>query len=172
MLNNKYIVSILTSLMLILLTGCTTIASTIQYEKGTECLEKEDYPGAVKYLERAVELDPDLSKYHTNLTVAYLGVGDIEKAWFHARQSVMTKGQNDLSMFHFMNLYKFCVEKKGLNTMGTPQDAVLCQLGIPDILVEYETKKKEAIVVLIYGCCSMKFCNGKLEECSISSNGD
>lgn len=144
----------------LILSGCSTIASSINYTQGTECLEQGDYQGAIKHLEKAVELDPTMSRNQNNLCIAYLKVGNMEKAWYHSRQAVYHAREATPANFVFYQIYKDYVRNRGLDTEGTSIQDVISKLGEPDVLIYVEEK-----TICIYGICTMEFRHGKLIRC-------
>lgn len=66
---------------LFILSSCHTVNSTYHYKKGTEYLEGNDYEKAIPHLEKAVKLNPDRARNHTNLAAAYAATGQMDKAW-------------------------------------------------------------------------------------------
>ena len=53
---------------------------------GRAALAKRDYPGAVRYLEDALAIDPEAERLHSPLAIAYRGLGQLDKAAPHLRQ--------------------------------------------------------------------------------------
>lgn len=159
-LKNKNIV-VLLLIVMGLSTGCSVISSSLEYGEGTQCLEMGNYSGAIEHLEKAVQLDPSMSRNQNNLASAYLGSGNIQKAWYHSRQAVLCKYCDAVALATFAQLYNFCVKKQNLDLKGTALDEVLCRLGQPDL-----RREEKEVINLMYGRCVMMFSKGKLVECS------
>jgi arylsulfatase A-like enzyme/Tfp pilus assembly protein PilF len=51
-------------------------------------LKQEDYPGAIKYLEECLRINPNSAKAYNNLARVYLILGDEEKALAHASKAL------------------------------------------------------------------------------------
>ena len=52
----------------------------IEFNKGIECVEKNDVETAVAYFTKAIELEPDYVDAYANRSLAYGELGDNEKA--------------------------------------------------------------------------------------------
>jgi tetratricopeptide (TPR) repeat protein len=57
----------------------------VLYDLGRVALAKQDYSEAVKYLESALTIDPQATRLHYPLALAYRGLGDRSKAEEHLR---------------------------------------------------------------------------------------
>lgn len=146
----------------VLVASCSIVASSFHFTLGTQCLDKGDYIGAVRHLERAVELDPTMSRNHNSLACAYMGIQEVEKAWYQSRQAVLCEPVDYISLETFMNIYKLCVKNRGLNQKGTSLQEILSKLGEPDL----KNEEPDGTITIIYGCSAMKFFNGMLVSCS------
>jgi tetratricopeptide (TPR) repeat protein len=67
-------------------------SGAVLYGLGRVALAKQDYAGAVKYLERALTLGPQATRLHYPLALAYRGLGNRAKAEEHLR----LRGEVDL----------------------------------------------------------------------------
>lgn len=155
MKKNNFLLSLGCALALI---GPATISSSFNYTKGTKYLEKGKYHKAVKYLEKAVALDPTMSRNHNNLASAYLFTGNIDKAWYESRQAVLCLQDNPCAISTFWNIYEGYVTARGLDREGVPLQTVLDTLGIPDIMMT----DSNGGACIMYGLSTMTFSNGKL----------
>jgi tetratricopeptide (TPR) repeat protein len=147
----------------LIFSGCSGIASSINYTKGTEYLDKRDYRKAIQYLEKAVELDPDFGRNHINLCAAYASVGNWEKAWFHSRQAVLCPMQDPEDSPFFWSIYEEYVRRRGLDKEGISLQDIIGNLGQPDLLTW-----RDDTTVCTYGLCVMEFDKGKLIKCNDS----
>src|ERR1700688_2374343 len=102
-MKNVYIFLLI--LIIPLLSNCAGIRSSINYTKGTECLEKGDFEGARSYLEEACRLDPSMSRNHNNLACTYLELDEIDKAWYSARQAAFLDPTNKAAVITFTSLF-------------------------------------------------------------------
>lgn len=143
-----------------LLAGCGTVASSLQYTQGTKCLESGDYQSAITCLNESVRLDPDMKRTHTNLSVAYLKTGDVENAWYHARQGTLAKYGNEsetrnalINLRSHWSLFK----KEYQFGKGTSKEDIVSILGEPDDFQENKNKSG-----LSYGTLSLLFEDDKL----------
>lgn len=152
------------SLCCLLLVGCSIISSSIQYTKGTECLDRGDYQGAIQHLEKAVELNPTYSKNQGNLASAYLATGEIKKAWFHSRKAVLCNNCTEIDLFTFVFISHIIIEEKGLLEKGTSLEETLCELGEPDA----RFIRDEGLLGLLYGRCIFTFYDEKLVDYSMN----
>lgn len=150
-------------LLAVVLTSCSTVASSFHYTRGTECLDRGDCEGAIKELTKAVELDPEMARNHTNLSFAYLSCNHYDKAWYHIRQAVLCPYQDSAGYINFMNLCQAMVINPKLNEPGTPLEEVRRKLGEPDIEIN-----NDKTLTYIYGLCVMEFEEGQLIKCTIN----
>jgi tetratricopeptide (TPR) repeat protein len=67
------------------LTGCATVSSSLQYTQGTNALERGDFPRAAELLTEAVRLDPDVSRNRNNLAAALFELGRLDEGWWAPR---------------------------------------------------------------------------------------
>lgn len=123
------------------LTGCGTIASSVNYTMGTQALGEGRYDEAVSKLEKAVELDPDMGRNHTNLAAAYGVSGDLEKHWIHCRKATLCKYPCPLMKLEFPSICEPKLAKNGLKKEGTPYSLLVQDLGEPD-RISYDANKK------------------------------
>lgn len=123
-------------------------------------MQKGDHQGAIVALKKAVELDPELGRNHTNLCAAYILAGDEENGWVHARKSVL----NNTPDANSKQLYAiFCdklIKQKGLDQPGTTLDDIINALGEPDAIFT-----TNSTVTYRYGTCTMIFKDDKLISC-------
>ena len=117
--------------VLLLLAGCATVSSSLNYTEGTDALEKGDFNTAIVHLEEAVRLDPKLSRNHANLAYAYYETGQIEKAWLHGRAAVLLDPSNEAAKANWHRIFGDMWKKSELKT-GATEGAVRAGLGAPD----------------------------------------
>lgn len=149
-----------------LLSGCTPNPSLYEYVMGTEFLDEGNYPSAIAHLEIAVQIEPGRSHNHNNLATAYVGLGDLERAWYHSRQAVLCPENNPSAYTNFWLIYNQFVTQRNTDKLGTPLSEVLKQLGSPDFI----KAENESVAYLTYGLCTMEFQNGLLSKLSAESN--
>jgi Tfp pilus assembly protein PilF len=148
--------------LFITLSACSGIKSSLAYTEGTQCLDRKDYVNAINHLENAVALDPTLSRNHTNLCAAYMGVNNVPKAWEHARAAVLCKYKGDGSEdLNFIKFYNILIRHK-LDQPGQSYSEITAQLGIPDSITMYDNT-----MIVTYGICDMTFESEKLTKCSV-----
>lgn len=160
---NKFVRLFSVTLVLIF-TSCSTCSSSIAYTEGTQYLEKKDYSNAINCLEKAVALDPTVSRNHTNLCAAYMGVKNIQKAWEHARAATLCAYKDDSADINFRNFYNALIRNK-YDQPGKSFEDITTQLGSPDILKDGLT---EGDKIVIYGNCEMNFVSNKLTTCVLT----
>jgi tetratricopeptide (TPR) repeat protein len=143
--------------LLILASSCSLINSSLEFTKGTKCLDKGDHSAAVLHLENAVRLNPNYSKIHNNLGCAYYGVNNVEKSWYHLRQVVLLDANNREAALSFKELsrevFRHCQIDEGMSL-----DEVIHLLGEPDYI--FDTPKGK---VYFYGTIGLEFVDGKLK---------
>lgn len=153
----KKMIRILTLGCIPFLFGCTIAQSVTEYRKGTECFQCGEYDSAVAHLEKCVQLCPELARHQTNLSCAYFAVGEIDKAWMHARISIMSIGADDTDYNNCVRIYKYYEQNYNLNREDATLDEVMAVLGFPD---QAQNNK------LIYGCVVLTFEDKKLVSSS------
>lgn len=144
----------------LILSGCSGIRSSLKYTEGSECLYKGDYRGAIEHLEKAVQLDPTMSRNQNNLALAYKLTGNWDKAWYHSRQAVLCPQDNPPAIYTFWTIYEVCVRNRGLDEEGATLHDVVSKLGPPDIMFV-----GKEITSCVYGLCLMVFEKNKLTKC-------
>jgi tetratricopeptide (TPR) repeat protein len=149
--------SLIYLLLILTLTGCNSIRSSINYTKGTECLMNDQYSEAVVYLEKAVELDADMGRNHLNLAAAYLQQGECSKAWIAIRNALSCSYPDELTEQAFPYFYTRCVRDQGIDKLGTSEEDIKMKLGAPDIILLAGNQYQ-----YVYGLCIMTFQEGKL----------
>lgn len=73
---------------------------------------KGDIDQAIKYMEKAVSLDPEHHLYNTNLGEFYKRIGDIEKAIYYLKRSIEINPEFHGSKYNLANIYKTAGYKK------------------------------------------------------------
>jgi tetratricopeptide (TPR) repeat protein len=119
----------------LVMTGCSTVASSPHYTEGTRAIERGDYQTAVKELEQAIQLEPRVSRYHNNLAFAYFHLGNEQKGWYHLRQAVLLDPDNRYAVASF-NGYWGELEKNGKVRIGMPTQELVKNLGEPDLTLK------------------------------------
>lgn len=145
--------------------GCSAINSSLNFTKGTDCLVNGDYNQAAAYLEKAVELDPDMGRNHTNLAAAYLALEEKEKAWKESRAAINCKNTNSDDYECFAIMFVQYADGQGLCRPGTSKEVILEKLGTPDREI-----KTDSIVQYLYGPFIMSFKYDLLNEVTVISN--
>ncbi len=137
-------------LMIIIATSCNSISSSLNYSKGTECLEKGDYEEAVASLEKAVELDPDMGRNHTNLATAYAASGEWDKAWKQSRTGLKAKYPDEHGLKSFDSIYKAYVTSRGIDKIGNSRKMIEERLGPPDMVLANGDQYKYGLVIMTF----------------------
>lgn len=145
------------SLLLVIssLYGCSCIQSSIHFTQGTRCLEEGNFQEARIHLEKACELEPRLSRYHNNLAHAYLHLGEIDKAWYQARQAAFLDPGNYEAVTTFKSLLNQLIQSHNIKH-GSSKEEVENAFGEPDDFLEGSND------VIQYGLCILLFKEGKL----------
>ena len=115
-----------------LIAACSTVRSSVNYTRGTEALEAQDYETAILHLTEAVRLDPDLSRNQNNLAAAYHGAGRIREGWPHIRRAVRLDPGNRYAVASFQLYWVEMVELAGL-IVGASTSEVEKAFGSPDL---------------------------------------
>lgn len=144
------------------LCGCSGIQSSVHFTRGTQCIEKGDFQGARFHLEKACELDPSMSRNHNNLTYIYIQLGEIDKAWYHARQAAFLDPGNEEAVTNFNNLLDELETFYNI-AEGSSKEDVKAALGEPDM------DSEDHDCTLRYGLALLVFKDGKLIEKTIIS---
>lgn len=146
------------------LASCSGMSSCIHFCNGTDYLNNGEIPQAIVELEKAVELDPSMGKYHTNLSAAYLADGNLDKCWYHCRQAVLCPHPDDVCLPQFRRFYNIYVKNRGLDKPGTTLEEIYIKLGEPDTIA---VDGNQQVVACIYGACIMRFKSGNLTESTL-----
>ncbi len=141
--------------------GCAILQSSLEYTKGTECLESGDYRGAVLHLEKACELDPNMSRNHNNLAVAYMRLGNVGRAWYHSRQAVLIDVGNCEAVCSFNQLAAAIFKECDIRPGSLTEDQAIDVLGVPDTAMDFGNRK-----VFFYGTIKLEFVDGTCEKVS------
>lgn len=142
----------------ILLSSCSMVKSSYNYNKGTECLKTQDYNGALPFLREAVRLDPSDNRNHIQLASAYFNIGDEDRAWLHLRQAVRIPPYNEEAEVSFVAICKYFDEKYCLSQGGQTLEQIRDTLGVEDEDVFVDSQN----MWLIYGNKILKFKDGVL----------
>lgn len=133
----------------------------MHYTRGTELLESGNSFEAVKELEKAVALDPEMARNHSNLCAAYLTLDNKPMAWYHARQAVLCPYRDVVGSIQFLNLFNALVVEESLDQPGVSEETILERLGSPDNIVYSE---KTNAFVYQYGLALFIFKDKKLTK--------
>jgi tetratricopeptide (TPR) repeat protein len=147
---------VILSLLPLLFSGCATVKSSLNYTDGTRALEAGDYDTAIVHLEKAVQLDPGLSRNHNNLAAAYLAKGRIRDAWPHVRKAVILQPRNTAAHGNFRRCFGGLIDLT-LVKEGDSQDTIAHNLGQPD-----STLNRGDDVQWQYGMVAIYFRDGRL----------
>ncbi len=121
-----------TVLLLVLwITACSTVESSLSYTRGTQALEAGDYQAAVTHLEKAVQLDPMLSRNHNNLASAYLATDRIDESWKAVRKAVLLDPRNEYAWKNQRLIFARLQESENL-AVGDSDTEVIEKIGEPD----------------------------------------
>lgn len=121
-------------LMLLTLTGCATVSSSMQYTQGTAAMQRGDFQRAVELLEEAVRLDPNVSRNRNNLAGALFELGRLEDGWPHVRKAVQLDPQNPFASQNCTRYLLTLMDKAGVH-VGASRVSVLSALGEPDVSI-------------------------------------
>jgi tetratricopeptide (TPR) repeat protein len=143
-------------LVLLIFSGCAAVKSSLNYTEGTRALEAGDYDTAILHLEKAVQLDPDLSRNHNNLAAAYLARDRIREAWPHVRKAVIIHPRNTAAQGNFRRCFKRLIDMD-LVKEGYSEVTLVQNLGQPD-----STFKRGDEVLWQYGMVALYFRDGRL----------
>jgi tetratricopeptide (TPR) repeat protein len=116
----------------LLLASCATPADpAAEFSTGTAALDDGDFPAAIAHLEKAVELQPDLSKSQNNLASAYLAAGRVRDGWPHVRRAVAL---DPTDLYAVANCRVFFVRMREETRLanGDSSDELRQKLGEPD----------------------------------------
>jgi tetratricopeptide (TPR) repeat protein len=105
--------------------------SSAEFERGTAALDAGDLPAAIAHLEKAVELEPGLSRNQNNLASAYLAAGRARDGWPHVRRAVEIDPRDPYAVANCRVFFVTLREETGLAN-GDPADDLRKKLGDPD----------------------------------------
>jgi tetratricopeptide (TPR) repeat protein len=140
----------------LLLVGCATVESSLNYTKGTEALEAGDTDAAISHLEKAVQLDPGLARNHNNLAAAYFAKNRIREGWPHVRKAVGIAPRDEFARQNFVRYFLKLVDM-GLIKEGLTEQQVVRNLGTPD-----SKQESEGRTAWQYGLTAFYFEKGRL----------
>ena len=121
----------LMAISLLVLAGCATVASSLQYTEGTKAMEQGDFEKAATLLAEAVRLDPEVSRNQNNLAGALFELGRIEEGWPHARKAVILDPRNEYAAMNCKRYIVAMLRKSNLD-VGSKKADVVRALGQPD----------------------------------------
>lgn len=142
--------------LILVFTSCSTVNSSLHYTKGTEALEVENYDSAIIHLEKAIELDPSLSRNHNNLAHAYFEKDRILDGWPHIRKAVILDPSNQYAHQNFERYFRTLLER-GYAKEGYTQATIIENLGFPD-----NTLVRGEETLWQYGMVAIYFKEGKV----------
>jgi tetratricopeptide (TPR) repeat protein len=150
--------SILPILML-LSCGCGAVRSDYSYQKGKEAFWNGAYEEAIANLNRAIQHDPTSSRNYQQLALTYEKLGDLHRAWEHARSAYALARTSDQSRHLFVHIYSE-LSKQNHFDLGRPSaQAVVEMLGVADT---YLHDDKGDLKALYYGPLCLHIVDGKL----------
>jgi protein O-GlcNAc transferase len=76
------------------------------YFLGLTYQNRSEFKTAIKYYQKALDINPDIVIVHNNLGVIYLEVGDLKKAGVHLSKALKLEPQNALVVSNIGNLLK------------------------------------------------------------------
>jgi tetratricopeptide (TPR) repeat protein len=132
------------------------VQSSTNFTRGTEALDARRYDEAVSYLEKAVALDPSLSRNQNNLAAAYFEVGRVRDGWPHVREAVNLDPTNPSAKQNFLRYFAAMMKLTNLQE-GDSYETVRTKLGPPDQVSE-QTER----VWWRYGHTALEFKAGHL----------
>jgi len=152
----KRLLSTLT--LALILAGCSTVESSLNYTEGTRALSAGQYDLAIDHFKKAVELDPNISRNQNNLAAAYFEKGQIRNGWPHVRRAVMLDLRNQAAQRNFSRYFRALIDK-GMVKKGYSQTVIRTNLGTPDRILE---RGEETIWQ--YGIVGLRFKNGQMAD--------
>lgn len=76
----------------------------LYYIAGTACMAAQDFEGKIKYIEKAIELDPKNVQLYNNLGTAYLTTGKLDKAIEIYEKSIELEPSDSLAYFNIASI--------------------------------------------------------------------
>jgi len=74
------------------------------YIAGTACMASQNFEGSIKYIEKAIELEPDNVQLYNNLGTAYLTTGKLDKALETYEKSIELEPTDSLAYFNIASI--------------------------------------------------------------------
>ena len=74
------------------------------YIAGTACMAAQDFEGSIKYIEKAIELDPQNVQLYNNLGTAYLTTGKLDLAKETYEKSIELEPTDSLAYFNIASI--------------------------------------------------------------------
>ena len=74
------------------------------YIAGTACMAAQDFEGSIKYIEKAIELDPKNVQLYNNLGTAYLTTGKLDLAKETYEKSIALEATDSLAYFNIASI--------------------------------------------------------------------
>ena len=74
------------------------------YIAGTACMAAQDFEGSIKYIEKAIELDPKNVQLYNNLGTAYLTTGKFDQAIEIYKKSIEIEPSDSLAYFNIASI--------------------------------------------------------------------
>ena len=76
----------------------------LYYIAGTACMAAQDFEGSIKYIEKAIKLDPKNVQLYNNLGTAYLTTGKLDKAIEIYEKSIELEPSDSLAYFNIASI--------------------------------------------------------------------
>ena len=76
----------------------------LYYIAGTACMAAQDFDGSIKYIEKAIELEPNNVQLYNNLGTAYLTTGNLDKAVEIYQKSIEIEPSDSLAYFNIASI--------------------------------------------------------------------
>lgn len=119
---------------------------TVYYIAGTACMALKDFEGALKFLEKALELNPEHSQLYNNLGTCYTTIGDLNKAYENFIQASKYDEKNSITYFNIASILQ--IQNKHQEACGyfekayllEPQDNYLVALALSEVKSEQYEK--------------------------------
>lgn len=112
---------------------------TIYYIAGTACMAMKKFEEAVKFLEQAIELNPEHAQLYNNIGTCYVTIGSLDKAYDNFLKASEYEPENSITYFNIasilqlQNKHSEACEFFRKAYMLEPQDNYLVALALSEV---------------------------------------
>ncbi len=112
---------------------------TLYYIAGTACMAMKNFDEGVKFLEKAIELNPEHAQLYNNLGTCYVTIGVLDKAYENFLKASELEPENSITYFNIgsilqlQNKHKEACEFFKKAYMIEPQDNYLIALALSEV---------------------------------------